>query len=188
MEGCRGSKVGGEAHLSRANAAETQPPKLCFPTMRQPENGSADVNGCNAGVSCSTPESSKTGCKDDCCSEPSVEKAEDPSNPSCCEGKPSPCCDESCIERIALRECDVLSGTCDPNPTSRVSVTDHRRYYHSGKELRMPRTREGEAMCSSFPCRSRQVFPNARCHRVYLPRALGPWPGVVLPAQEAHVC
>ena len=25
--------------------------------------------------------------------------------PECCQGKTSPCCDEACIERIALREC-----------------------------------------------------------------------------------
>ena len=25
--------------------------------------------------------------------------------PSCCEGRPFPCCDSSCIDRLALREC-----------------------------------------------------------------------------------
>ncbi|KAH8697565.1 copper-translocating P-type ATPase [Talaromyces proteolyticus] len=32
--------------------------------------------------------------------------AEGPENPSCCEGKTYPCCDVSCLDRIALRECD----------------------------------------------------------------------------------
>ncbi|KAL4935202.1 hypothetical protein BDV06DRAFT_234534 [Aspergillus oleicola] len=31
---------------------------------------------------------------------------EDPNEPSCCKDKPSPCCDISCVDRIALRECD----------------------------------------------------------------------------------
>ncbi|KAB8275370.1 E1-E2 ATPase-domain-containing protein [Aspergillus minisclerotigenes] len=30
---------------------------------------------------------------------------EDPNKPSCCKDKPSPCCDVSCLDRIALREC-----------------------------------------------------------------------------------
>ncbi|KAB8219544.1 E1-E2 ATPase-domain-containing protein [Aspergillus novoparasiticus] len=29
----------------------------------------------------------------------------DPNKPSCCKDKPSPCCDVSCLDRIALREC-----------------------------------------------------------------------------------
>ncbi|KAL5051674.1 hypothetical protein BDW71DRAFT_214331 [Aspergillus fruticulosus] len=38
---------------------------------------------------------------------------EDPESPSCCKDKESPCCDVSCLERIALRECsqgEVLSA------------------------------------------------------------------------------
>ncbi|CAI7611702.1 unnamed protein product [Penicillium glandicola] len=30
----------------------------------------------------------------------------------CCEGRPSPCCDEACLDRLALRECDA--GACNP--------------------------------------------------------------------------
>ncbi|KAE8406855.1 E1-E2 ATPase-domain-containing protein, partial [Aspergillus pseudonomiae] len=29
----------------------------------------------------------------------------DPNKPNCCKDKPSPCCDVSCLDRIALREC-----------------------------------------------------------------------------------
>ncbi|KAK9368310.1 copper-translocating P-type ATPase [Lipomyces kononenkoae] len=32
-------------------------------------------------------------------------RAEDPNNPGCCKDKTYPCCDVSCLDRIALREC-----------------------------------------------------------------------------------
>ncbi|OJJ03096.1 hypothetical protein ASPVEDRAFT_29630 [Aspergillus versicolor CBS 583.65] len=43
---------------------------------------------------------------------------EDPNEPSCCKDKPSPCCDMSCVDRIALRECDKRQI---PSPTSASS-------------------------------------------------------------------
>lgn len=53
-----------------------------------------------------------TTCTDGCCSAPPQEKPEDV--PSCCEGKRSPCCDSTCIDRLALRECKsgkIISGS-----------------------------------------------------------------------------
>lgn len=57
-------------------------------------------------------------CKDACCDDTKPE-LEDPKNPSCCKGKSSPCCDASCLDRLAARECigqplDPSSdGACD---------------------------------------------------------------------------
>lgn len=47
---------------------------------------------------------------DDCCGpkqpKPSISDASNPPNASdCCRGKGSPCCDEACLDRLALREC-----------------------------------------------------------------------------------
>lgn len=50
-----------------------------------------------AEASCCQPDQ-KTPCVSDSAA------AEEPV-PECCQGKTSPCCDEACIERIALREC-----------------------------------------------------------------------------------
>lgn len=47
---------------------------------------------------------SVASCKDACCDDTKPE-VEDPKNPSCCKGKSSPCCDTSCLDRIAAREC-----------------------------------------------------------------------------------
>ncbi|KAK2016226.1 copper-translocating P-type ATPase [Colletotrichum eremochloae] len=46
------------------------------------------------------------GSKKGCCSfsSPSM-KTVDEKTPSCCEGKTFPCCDSTCIDRLALREC-----------------------------------------------------------------------------------
>ncbi|KAG8167288.1 hypothetical protein KVR01_002977 [Diaporthe batatas] len=52
--------------------------------------------------------SSKDGCCDDTKPEP-----EDPKNPSCCKGKSSPCCDTSCLDRLAAREC--MGQSVDPS-------------------------------------------------------------------------
>lgn len=72
-------------------------------TSCQPQpNGGA--NDCHTSSAKCTPE------KNGCCSSKSVNvEAHDQKRPSCCEGKLSPCCDSSCIERIALRECATES-------------------------------------------------------------------------------
>lgn len=46
---------------------------------------------------------SGASCKDACCDDEKPEP-EDPNNPSCCKGKSSPCCDASCVDRVAARE------------------------------------------------------------------------------------
>ncbi|KAK9238057.1 copper-translocating P-type ATPase [Lipomyces kononenkoae] len=68
---------------------------------------------------------------DDCCGPQSDEQSgnenhrsaaaelqvEDPNNPSCCKDKTDPCCDVSCLDRIAMRECDQ-GNDGSPTPTS----------------------------------------------------------------------
>ncbi|EXF81897.1 copper-translocating P-type ATPase [Colletotrichum fioriniae PJ7] len=48
-------------------------------------------------------------CSDDgekgCCSSGPTTEVHGQKTPSCCEGKTSPCCDSTCIDRLALREC-----------------------------------------------------------------------------------
>lgn len=51
-------------------------------------------------------------CLDDCCdtnksSEDRASTGNDTNTTDCCQGKTSPCCDTSCLDRIALRECKV---------------------------------------------------------------------------------
>lgn len=43
-----------------------------------------------------------------CCSKLAIEVEAEDEAPSCCRGKVSPCCDVSCIDRIALRSCGAV--------------------------------------------------------------------------------
>lgn len=62
-----------------------------------------------AGVPKAQPDSE---CEDACCSgkDSAANAAEDP---DCCRGKPSPCCDDACLDRLAARECRKPSGDCE---------------------------------------------------------------------------
>ncbi|KAM0244231.1 hypothetical protein ACHAP5_006444 [Fusarium lateritium] len=52
---------------------------------------------------------------DDCCSSGKCaddDKAKDDTDaPDCCRGKVSPCCDTSCLDRLAMRECEMSAVT-----------------------------------------------------------------------------
>ena len=60
----------------------------------------ARLKDCRTGSAKYVPK--KDGCRS---SKPVDIKPQDLKRPSCCEGKLSPCCDSSCIDRLALREC-----------------------------------------------------------------------------------
>ncbi|KAF4959629.1 hypothetical protein FGADI_1552 [Fusarium gaditjirri] len=53
---------------------------------------------------------------DDCCASGSCEMQDKDDAPECCRGKTSPCCNASCIDRIAIRECE-LSASHKPDAT-----------------------------------------------------------------------
>ncbi|RJE19047.1 copper-transporting ATPase [Aspergillus sclerotialis] len=72
---------------------------------------------------------------DDCCVPNSTEKEREKScsvpkrgntektltTPDCCEGKTSPCCDVSCLDRIALRECENVNPRVEPRDNESIS-------------------------------------------------------------------
>ena len=83
----------------------------CCSAQKQPEKEGGNISCYNDGATpSSTSENVDTDCNEGCCPEPGPPRTETPDNPSCCEGKTSPCCDEACFDRIALRECDMSSG------------------------------------------------------------------------------
>ncbi|KAK3897723.1 E1-E2 ATPase-domain-containing protein [Staphylotrichum tortipilum] len=75
---------------------------LAEPSIQEPDT--ADPTPTNSAISTSTPEP-VAACKDSCCGPPSQSDNEKAQPPPCCEGKPSPCCDVSCLDRLALRAC-----------------------------------------------------------------------------------
>ncbi|EWY79822.1 Cu2+-exporting ATPase [Fusarium oxysporum NRRL 32931] len=61
---------------------------------------------------------------DDCCSfrKCADEKPEDDTDaPDCCLGKVSPCCDTSCLDRLAMRECE-MSAASAPGPNAQTNT------------------------------------------------------------------
>ncbi|KAL2156690.1 hypothetical protein VTH82DRAFT_1435 [Thermothelomyces myriococcoides] len=69
---------------------------------------------------CCAPKSSAGDCNESCCSAPTPAPVPAPPKPSptedlptssCCEDKPAPCCDQSCLDRVALRECEKYASS-----------------------------------------------------------------------------
>lgn len=89
---CSSKPAGDEAHAPIAQQG-------CCSSR---EMGVADGNDC------CLPNPSEKG-SDICCSsrpEPaSVDGLDETQAPSCCEGVAAPCCDQSCLDRLALRAC-----------------------------------------------------------------------------------
>jgi Cd2+-exporting ATPase len=96
------------------------------------------------------------GCRKNCRSAPEPSRVEDLDGPSCCKDKVFPCCDVSCLDRIALRECenekraaqiDEASKSklnCDPS-ASTLLLTSYSSHRISGK-LQMPRRQRRQTM------------------------------------------
>ncbi|OLN96724.1 P-type cation-transporting ATPase 2 [Colletotrichum chlorophyti] len=76
-------------------------------------------------------------CKKGCCSsaDPVISSAEEKA-PSCCEGKTSPCCDSTCIERLALRECASTKSSTPHCPGKAFSSSDTCTGGQDGKACR----------------------------------------------------
>ncbi|KAI1470952.1 heavy metal translocatin [Daldinia caldariorum] len=75
-----------------------------------------DIDGKFDGPSDDIPQDT---CKDACCSTRKPETNE----ATCCEGKPKPCCDTTCIDRLVLRETAIQRGQGDDanSSSSRIS-------------------------------------------------------------------
>jgi Cu2+-exporting ATPase len=74
----------------------------------------------------SIPDPTESGCNKGCCSQPQLTQPDDTTVPSCCEGKPAPCCDQSCLDRLALRDCgsyvpDLATSPGEPASPLRLS-------------------------------------------------------------------
>lgn len=79
----------------------------CGGSLEKTEGGvSSGTKGVMADDDCCTPKSTDPGCNKSCCFAPERPKVEDINAPGCCKGKTSPCCDVSCLDRLALRECE----------------------------------------------------------------------------------
>ncbi|KAI9172605.1 E1-E2 ATPase-domain-containing protein [Paramyrothecium foliicola] len=104
-----------------AMPSSAQPAQDCKPTPASCQDKCCDDSDSASGSKldvgdsassesdCCAPKKSQPECGQGCCSgpkpKPQPARLEEPA-PSCCAGKASPCCDESCLDRLALRECE----------------------------------------------------------------------------------
>ncbi|KAJ5362023.1 hypothetical protein N7541_002867 [Penicillium brevicompactum] len=64
---------------------------------------------------------------DDCCSAGSCKDTapkDQADAPDCCRDKVGPCCDASCIDRLAMRECSINSAASSSDPGRRSNACD----------------------------------------------------------------
>ncbi|RYO94976.1 hypothetical protein DL766_002019 [Monosporascus sp. MC13-8B] len=71
------------------------------------------------------PTGAELDCKDECCTAPEP-VVPDATYSACCEGKASPCCDTSCLDRLAQRSCEEDSQ-CDTKSQDGKPCTKHSR-------------------------------------------------------------
>jgi hypothetical protein len=75
-----------------------------------PTKKTQDSVGCGTNIKvddkCCAPNSADHECKNSCSSALEPLQVEDPEKPSCCNDKPFPCCEVSCLDRVALRACE----------------------------------------------------------------------------------
>ncbi|PNY27777.1 P-type cation-transporting ATPase [Tolypocladium capitatum] len=97
---------------------------------------------------------SEPACNDGCCGAEPPEAsaaADKPDVADCCRGKLSPCCDESCLDRLALRECadrtcaGEIGETGDASFCNRMS-SDGRMRNACGRHRRSARERYGATL------------------------------------------
>ena len=130
---------------------EREDPKSAFPTVEDcctsdDESDPSDIPG--LAIDKNTEDAKPISCKDSCCANEVKNKCHDHSSndttrakgccdtgsdleiptvesstaPPCCEGKTSPCCDTSCLDRLALRECQTKCSTTKHDGSSPTPI------------------------------------------------------------------
>ncbi|KAM0273929.1 hypothetical protein ACHAQH_008133 [Verticillium albo-atrum] len=97
----------------------------CKPSVVESVASASDVDDCCAPRPKAKPADSGPGCQSGCCSSPPAPAVNQEDTPDCCEGKKSPCCDTTCIDRLALRECQAdRFSIAEEKPACSASATE----------------------------------------------------------------
>ncbi|RFU74459.1 copper-translocating p-type atpase [Trichoderma arundinaceum] len=94
------------------------------PAEEQRDDAGCEDQDVGLNDDCCAPQPAKSSCSKGCCSKIESPCSDNARAPACCEGKTAPCCDQTCLDRLALRECedpghDAAAGlhgftTCKP--------------------------------------------------------------------------
>ncbi len=127
---CQDTCCGAEVEPSPLKSKCEEPGNSCCAPPPAPADCHGSDDGCKATVDDDSasrkvldPELPR--CKDACCSAPPEPSAPDADDPACCKGRASPCCDTSCLDRIARRSCDGDSK-CDARGDDGRPCSKHR--------------------------------------------------------------
>ncbi|EPE08084.1 copper-translocating p-type atpase [Ophiostoma piceae UAMH 11346] len=125
-------------------STKTAKVQACAESCCTPKAPKSNVSSCSDGC-CSPTKAAKEAiredikktaaqetytCIDDCCAS-KTKSLQAEGRPSCCEGKTAPCCDDSCIDRIALRECKSGDSCASRDAENGKPCREHQRKTHS---------------------------------------------------------
>lgn len=103
---CCGQQASAPELMTAPDAASVEQTDVC----QQSRSDNDDCSDCCSSGKCEDEKAQDETDQPDCCSsgECEDEKAQyDTNEPDCCRGKVSPCCDISCLDRLAIRECEM---------------------------------------------------------------------------------
>ncbi|KAK4136471.1 copper-translocating P-t [Trichocladium antarcticum] len=112
----RQSELAGAARDELAVSTPRQD-ACCGGPNKEPQDGA----GCEVkdAICDDDDDGTEPGCNSKGCPAPEPARPDDTRAPSCCEGKTAPCCDQSCLDRLALRGCDTSHSPTGSRATSR---------------------------------------------------------------------
>jgi len=112
-DGCSADSCCGDADEPSVNKKSGSAPIGCQTgccaeqATMEANNPNADSHLGDHGQECCAPPVAAHEIKDDCCDAPQTPtEAASPVNPECCDGTTVPCCDDTCLDRLALRACE----------------------------------------------------------------------------------
>jgi hypothetical protein len=102
--------------------------------------------------------------------------------PDCCRGKVSPCCDTSCLDRLAIRECE-MSATAAPGPNSQPNSEYplfEKRIRRSLTPFSLRWSYRSQGLQPTSSICPRPLWCYSTSPRMYLPCSYCSWPGNLL--------
>ncbi|KAF2239025.1 putative copper-transporting ATPase [Viridothelium virens] len=112
------------------------------------EDEAAPKDDCQDACCSGNKDTTEKACKDECCSGENAKSNGD--GRACCEGKSTPCCDSSCVDRIASRECESDCGEKAYGRDSRAKGTACAAHKHRTREKYAAKLAALECICQAL--------------------------------------
>ena len=93
----------------------------CAKVGKSQDDSSCGDHHKSTGDGCCGSNSTEQDCQKSCSVPKRGNTKKSLATPDCCDGKTSPCCDVSCLDRIALRECENINSRVEPRDSESIS-------------------------------------------------------------------